>query len=169
MLRRDLSIWRSLMRGAGTAVAQAALLLSMVCALESPAAAKDLEMLKRLLIPAYMAQNFAAVCVAQDRYFLSDLNSGISVVSAFAEHVKAEITSELPEVDANEVRVAAANVARNVARQELQTLDAANNNKSADALKNWCGRSAKQFIVEIMAKHYEKHQEFERLLDGAKR
>lgn len=132
------------------------------------AIAKDLEMLARLLIPAYMAQNFAAVCVDQNAEFLSDLKGGMTLVSAFAEHVKQEVTTDLPESEASEVRVTAADAARNVARHEMQLLGAKDGRVPDEALKKWCDRSAKQFITEIMAKHREKHTEFERLVNAAK-
>ena len=137
--------------------------------LGSSAFAKDLEMLARLLIPAYMAQNFAVLCVDQDAQFLSDLKEGMMPVTAFAEHVKQEVTTGLPESEAGEVRVTAADAARNVARQEMQLLGGQNSSAPAAALKSWCERSAKHFITEIMIKHREKHEEFERLMAAAKR
>jgi hypothetical protein len=134
----------------------------------SSAFAKNFEMLTRLLVPAYVAQNFAALCVAQDARFLSDLNGGTASVGAFAEHVKKEATFGLPESDAANVRVAAADTARLVARQELQLLRGPKPDVPAEALKRWCDRSAKHFILEIMSKHREKHDEFDRLGEAAK-
>lgn len=146
------------------------MLLGIVGApLGSSASAKDLEMLARLLIPAYMAQNFAVLCVDQDAQFLSDLKEGMTPVAAFAEHVKQELATGLAESEAGEVRVTAADAARNVARQEMQLLGGQKSGVPASALKSWCERSAKHFITEIMAKHREKHGEFERLMEAAKR
>ena len=90
------------------------------------------------------------------------------LVSAFAEHVKQEVTTDLPELEAGEVRITAADAARNVTRHEMQLLGAKNGGVPAEALKRWCDRSAKHFITEIMAKHQEKHEEFERLVNAAK-
>jgi hypothetical protein len=50
-----------------------------------------LEMLTRLLIPAYMAQNFAALCIDQDVQFPAEVNDGTALVGAFADHVKKEV------------------------------------------------------------------------------
>lgn len=137
--------------------------------LGSDAIAKDLEMLTRLLIPAYMAQNFAVLCVDQDAQFLSSLNNG-PLVNVFAEHVKREITIELPESEAANVRVTAADTARTIARDEMRLLGGQpSSGVPAEALKRWCDRSAKHFILEIMRKHQEKHNEFDRLVEAAKR
>ena len=137
--------------------------------LGSSASAKDLEMLARLLIPAYMAQNFAVLCVDQDAQFLSGLREGMTLVGAFAEHVKKEVTFGLPESEAVKVRVTAADAARNVAREEMQLLGGQNSSVPTEALKRWCERSAKYFISNIMSKHREKHEEFDRLVEAAKR
>lgn len=131
--------------------------------------AKDLEILTRLLVPAYMAQNFAALCLDQDAKFLSDLNEGTRLVAEFVDHVKNEITSDLLEREAESVRIAAADAARNVARYEMQLLGGDNSGVPAEPLKRWCDRSAKHFIVEIINKHREKHEEFEKLMAAAKR
>lgn len=125
-------------------------------------------MLARLLIPAYMAQNFAGLCVDQDAKFFADLNDGTALVSVFAEHVKKEVTIDLPESEAANVRVTAADTARNVARYEMQLLGGQRSGVPAEALKRWCDRSAKHFILDIMRKHQEKHEEFDRLVEAAK-
>jgi len=133
------------------------------------AQAKDLEMLARLLIPAYLAQNFAALCVDQDVTFFDDPEEGMMFVSAFAEHVKKEITIGLPKSDAAYVRVTAADVARDTARFEMRLLAAQNSSVSVEALKQWCDRSAKHFIVEIINKHRQKHGQIDKLVEAAKR
>ena len=133
----------------------------------STAFANDLEMLTRLLTSAYMAQNFTVLCTDQDTHFLSDVNDGAALLSAFAEHVKKVVTIDLPESEAEVVRVTAADTALHVARQELRLLG--RQSVPADALRKWCDRSAKHFIIEILSKHQERHDEFDRLVDGAKR
>lgn len=136
----------------------------------SGASAKDLEMLARVLIPAYMAQDFAVLCGTQDAFYLSaELNDGIRSVAIYAQHVKKEVTIDIPEQDAAQVRLTAADTARQVARQELHILAVQRSVGPADALKRWCERSAKPFILEIMNKHDEKHRQFEEIVERAKR
>jgi hypothetical protein len=69
-------------------------------------AAKDPDMLARLLIPAYIAQNFAVLCVGQVH------SHDVTFINVFAEHVKREVTIGLPELDSAKVRVTAADTAR---------------------------------------------------------
>ncbi len=145
-------------------------LFSCLGGLLSPSAnAKDLDALVRLLVPAYMAQNFAAMCVDQDSQFLSDLKNGPGSINAFAEQVKNSVTLDLPEDMAEKVRVTAADTARQVARHELQLLDRQQASGSPGSLKSWCDRSAKPFIIETLRRHAEKQPEFEKALEDAKR
>ena len=154
-----------LIRSACSIAALLGFISAPVC---SNASAKDLDMLARLLIPAYMAQDFAGLCVDQDAKFLADLNGGTMLVNAFSEHVKKEVTIDLPESEAMKVLVIAADTARNVARYEMQLIGGQRSGVPAEALKRWCDRSAKNFIHEIMMKHHEKHDEFDRLVEAAK-
>lgn len=135
----------------------------------SGAFAKDLDTLTRLLIPAYMAQSFAAVCVNQDRQFLAELSNGAGQVSSFAEHVKKEVTIDLPESDAAKVRITAADTARNVVRQELRLAIGGQVVQSTAPIKRWCDGSVKQFITEVMRLHEQKHKEFESRVRDATR
>ena len=147
----------------------AAWLACAVLPFVATAFAKDLEMLTRLLTPAYMVHNFSALCMDQDAQFLSDLNGGTALIDAFSEHVKQEVILDLPEAEAKTVLVWAADSALHVARLELQMLKEQTSAVPSAALKRWCDRSAKFFIVEIMSKHQEKHDEFEKAVKAAKR
>lgn len=108
---------------------------SVTVPLWSGASAKDLEALTRLLIPAYTAQDFAALCVSQDPQFLSDLKYGAGSIGVYAQHVKKEVTIDIPEDEAAKVRIIAADTAREIARQELQLLIERHIADSASSLK----------------------------------
>ena len=143
---------------------------SLLCVLCSAAGARDLEMLARVLIPAYMAQDFAAICGTQDVFYLSaELKDGVRSVSIYAWHVKKEVTADIPDEDAAQIRLTAANTARDVARQELALLAEQQSVDPRDSLHRWCERSAKPFILEIMKKHDEKHRQFDEIVERAKR
>lgn len=147
----------------------AVLVGSVTVPLWSGASAKDLEVLTRLLIPAYTAQDFAALCVSQDPQFLSDLKYGAGSVGVYAQHVKKEVTIDIPEDEAARVRIIAADIAREIARQELHLLIEQQTANLAISLRNWCDRAAKPFILEIVSKHQEKHLEFDKIVEDAKR
>lgn len=145
--------------------------LTFVCVpFWSSAFAEDLDMLTRVLIPAYIAQNFAALCATRDPHFLSaEVPYGVASVGAYAQHVKKEVTIDIAEDEARKVRVTAADTARQVARQELRLLIVQQSADPKDVVKRWCDQSAKPFILAIMSKHQEKHQEFDVILENAKR
>ena len=148
----------------------AAALLGLLCVPWSDASAKDIKTLARVLIPAYMAQDFAVLCGTQDAFYLSaELNDGIRSVAAYAQHVKKEVTIDVPEQDAAQVRLTAADVARQIARQELYILARQQVVDPTHSLNRWCERSAKPFILEIMTKHDEKHRQFDEIVERAKR
>lgn len=136
----------------------------------SGAFARDLETLTRLLIPAYIAQDFAALCATRNPDFLSsEVTYGVTSINAYAQHVKKEITIGIPEDVSQTVRVTAADTAREVARRELHLLTAQQAANHTDVVKRWCERSAKPFILAILRKHQENHREYDDILANAKR
>lgn len=86
------------------------------------AGAKDLDLLARLLIPKYIAQDFAAICGKYDSHFLPEMSGGSAAVAAYARHLKIEVTSGLTQADALRTMVAAADTARAVARERMHAL-----------------------------------------------
>jgi hypothetical protein len=135
----------------------------------SRASATDLDALIRLLVPAYMAQNFTAVCIVQNPQFLSELKGGPASINAFAERIKKRVTADLAADEGEKVRVTAADTARQVARHELQMLNQQPAGGPPVSIKTWCDRSAKPFVIETLRRHAEKKQEFEKELKDAKR
>lgn len=134
----------------------------------SDASAKDLEMLGRLLAPAYIAQNFAVMCNAGNAKPTPDRKNRMLKIIAFVDHVKTEVTTGLLEKEAEEVHTSAANTAQNIARNEMLFLGAQGPYVSTDTLVRWCERSAETVISEILQTHARKHEEFDRLTDEAK-
>lgn len=143
--------------------------LFISASLSSYALARNLDTLARLLIPAYMAQDFAALCSTHDSQFLlGDLKYGVVSINSFAEHVKREVTVDLPENDAAKVRLMAADTARDVARKELRSIIDQRTVNPVSEIDQWCDRSARPFILEIITKHEERHRDFDATLEGAK-
>ncbi|HZQ14103.1 MAG TPA: hypothetical protein VFB31_14960 [Pseudolabrys sp.] len=137
--------------------------------LASGASAKDLATLARLLIPAYVAQDLANLCASQDSNFLSELKYGSPSIGTFAEHVKREVTVDMPEDEAAKIRITAADTAQQIARHELYAVIEKQTDDPARPLKRWCTRSVKPFIFEILIMHQEKHLVFDKIVANAKR
>lgn len=143
----------------------AAVMISLV--VSSIGIAKDLEALTRLLVPAFLAQNFGLVCAADDANFLSDVPNGPTSLIQFANHIKKEVTIGLPENEASEIRVMAANTALFEARAELKRVE--NETAPGEGIKRWCDNSVRPFIFGLLKAHDEKHTEFDARIESAKR
>jgi Ni,Fe-hydrogenase III small subunit len=135
----------------------------------SGANAKDLDALARLLVPAYIAQNFAVMCNSENAKPTPEQKNRMITISTFVDHVKTEVTTGLQEKEADEVRASAANTARNIARNEMLFLGAHGRYVPTDTLVRWCERSAETVISEILQVHAKKHEDFDRLADDAKK
>lgn len=139
--------------------------------LSSPvtAKAKNLELLARVLIPAYMAQNFTAVCIVDDPSFLDDTAGPQGHVYVYAKHVKDEVSSDLPQQDVEAVLKMSGDTARSIVRKELADLNAETLSAEGERLRRWCDKSAKPFVREVIVAHFEKHNEIDRIIGAAKR
>lgn len=133
------------------------------------AEAKNIELLARVLIPAYMAQNFTAVCVVDDPSFIDDTAGPRGHVYVYAKHVKDEVSVDLPQQDIESVLRMSADTARSIVRKELADLKAETLSAEGERLRRWCDKSAKPFVREVIIAHFDKHEEIERLLAEAKR
>lgn len=131
--------------------------------------AKNLELLARVLIPAYMAQNFTAVCIVDDPSFLEETARPQGHVYVYAKHVKDEVSSELSQQDVEAVLKMSADTARSIVRKELADLKAETLSAEGERLRRWCDKSAKPFVREVIGAHFEKHNEIERIIGEAKR
>ena len=134
-----------------------------------PSEARDLEKLAFLLTPAYLAQNFASVCASRQENFLSELDRGITGVMVFVAHVKTEVTIDMSENEAFQVRLLAANVARFEAKTILNSFKKDDRIESEKAFEEWCLNSVKPFVMNTIQLHDVKHSDFVQQLDAAKK
>lgn len=146
-------------------------MLAAITVLTGPnsAQAANLDLLTRLLIPAFIAQNFAGLCKIDNPQFEDDLKLSWPTVAAFAEHLKIEVTSDLTPDDAIGIMTAAANVAKSEAEQQLLTLA---KNETAEGAKKkillWCGSSGREYVVRVIDEHVRKHATFDKIVKEAK-
>lgn len=134
-----------------------------------PARAADLETLARVLIPAYMAQNFAALCVVDNPKFVEETAGSQGHVHIYAKHVKDEVSNGLSLTDVETVLRMAADTAQSVLRKELSELPSGPPSSRSEPMARWCEKSAKPFVREIIEAHFSKHTEVEQIIVQAKR
>lgn len=133
------------------------------------AEARDLDLLMRLLVPGFLAQDFAAICVADNPVFLPELKYGAASVAAFAQHLKIELTSGLTDAEARSVLVVAATTAREAGRKYFQEATKEGGTDRKAQVKAWCDSSAKGYILQVMNEHDKKHTAFDKIVADAKK
>lgn len=151
-----------------TAARMAIAILLGVALIPVSATAADLQMLARVLIPAYMAQNFAALCVVDDPSFVEETAGPNGHVHVYAKHVKDEISADLTKEDVEAVLRMAADTARSVVQKELRDMSSSMAGPEPERLARWCETSAKPFVREVMAAHFSQHGDVDRILRSAK-
>lgn len=141
----------------------------IVASLPSVAIAADLDMLTRVLIPAYIADDFAAICSTKNPDFLRGSLGAFQSTRIYADHVKVEVTSNLTEQEAFQVRKIAADVAKSITRNKFDNAAAKKDSSLGSAIASWCQEEAEPFIVKIVDTHQIKHREFDSIVERAKR
>lgn len=151
------------------ALGLSAIVVSATVNMGTNSAAKDLEALTRLLIPAFLAQNFTLLCAEEDPSFLPELDKAIPTANVFAAHVRKEVTFHLSKEDASMILIRAAHTARYISQKELNVLKGEQVDITREGFKRWCDQSAKPFIMSLIYSHVKKHAEFESRVTDAKR
>jgi hypothetical protein len=137
------------------------LTLSVALAMHSPASAKDLPALSKLLAPAYTAMNYESVCGTHPSWRDVQPVGNWGTALHYAQHVKDEIIQGLSYQDALVVLRRAADEAQMEVRRQL-----AANVKTEDAdveglrLKAWCESHANDFIAAFIDAHDSGHVAF---------
>lgn len=143
--------------------------LVFVVVFSGSATAAALDILIRLLIPVFLAQNFSSLCLASDPKFLSELPAPRYDVASFTEHFKDHITAGLTHDEAKRVVAVAANTARQAAREEIRKISPQYPAVAPEVIGTWCQTQARAYVLAVMNKHYDEHDEFLRIMELAKR
>ena len=156
---------REAMRKSARGILAAAVLISSAVA----AVAKDLNRLAKFVRPAYTAMNFAVMCARDNPFFLADTSGPRGTPLHYAEHVKNEAINGLSEADAITVLKIAAGAARTTARRQLYGLAHANDDRgTAQAVRDWCDSSGKDFVLDFIRQHDVGHSQVIESLQRAK-
>jgi len=145
------------------------LVLANTPATSNVCAAKDLDALGALLVPAYTAMNFATVCGQVDPFFVFDTSGPRGTTLEYAQHVKDEVISALGHDEAATVLKNAADTARSTARQVLRGVTSNNQGISDAEVAKWCKDHAKSYVRTFIDVHDGKHEAFLEQIERAKR
>lgn len=124
----------------------------------APAPGKDLNVLSRLLVPAYTAMNFAAVCASVPGWSATQPSGPRGFAGNYAEHVKDEIIAGLSHDEAVAVLRGAADAAREEARRQLRLFARADDYHSQ--VLRWCSGAAREAIRAFIRDHDRDHDAF---------
>jgi len=131
--------------------------------------AKDLNTLAQLVVPAYTAMNFAAICARDGGWVASQPRGLRGSAIQYAEHVKDEAISSLTYDEAVAVLKAAADVARSRALKALRSLASADPAVQEVQVRAWCRGFVTEFILLFIDQHDKSHNELLRQMEQAKR
>ncbi len=143
------------------------LIVSFIVAVASPqVAARDLDALAQIVVPAYTAMNFAMLCREDDPWFLLDTKGPRGTALHYAQHVKDEVIVALRQDEAVDVLKRAADAARATARQELRNVLPNYPHGQVGEITTWCRSAAATFVRSFIEHHDSAHdallQEIER-------
>jgi len=135
-----------------------AALSTLVCA---PSFAADDQMLVRVLTRADIAHNFAYYCAQYDPSIIARTKSSVGDMQALMLHIRKEVTTGLPQDEANKIIVRSANAARIGALMAIRKQYGPGQSDDHVRLANWCENSVVPSLNEFVVRHDEHHNLFD--------
>jgi hypothetical protein len=123
--------------------------------------ARDLNVLSRLLEPAYTSMTYANLCSLDRNWEASQPQGPGGVAINYAEHIKDEVIASLTREEAVSVLTQAANSARDEARRQVKKhIVLGDKQAEADRFQRWCDSYVTDFIRSVMRTHDGNHEYF---------
>lgn len=154
--------------GALKASLHALIVLFIGATSSSQSSARDLETLTQVVVPAYIAMNFAGACRHDDPWFLTDTQGPRGTAIHYAEHVKNEVIESLTDDEARSVLRRAADAARTTSREELKSALPNYPHGQAGELLPWCKSTAATFVRNFIEQHDKAHEAILQRINQAK-
>jgi len=131
--------------------------------------ATDVGALAKILAAASIADQTVFMCTLENRSF-AQLTAGPRGTSQdYLEHVKKEVLSSIPPLEARQIIVEAAEITRTVGRSQIPAISASGPADASSALRNWCESEGVRIVRNFMAKHDGDHEKFLSEVAEAKR
>ena len=132
------------------------------------AKATDVGALAKILAAASIADQTVFMCTLENRSF-AQLTAGPRGTSQdYLEHVKKEVLSSIPPLEARQIIVEAAEITRTVGRSQIPAISASGP-ADISALRNWCESEGVRIVRNFTAKHDGDHEKFLSEVAEAKR
>ena len=132
------------------------------------AKATDMGALAKILAAASIADQTVFMCTLENRSF-AQLTAGPRGTSQdYLEHVKKEVLSSIPPLEARQIIVEAAEITRTVGRSQIPAISASGPD-TVFALRNWCETEGVRIVHNFMEDHDGNHEKFLSAVAEAKR
>ena|SRR5215207_10295183 len=147
---------------------QQSILVLLFLTAAGPSLSANLDALVQLLSPAYLAENVAVVCTANDPTFATETSGRHGAMGAYAQNMKEEIIAGLDDGEANTVLRRAADAARAAALMAIRANEAPTPDEERRKLIAWCQTSGRPFVQSIIISQDQKYDTFKEAVARAK-
>jgi hypothetical protein len=140
-------------------------LLALTCA---PSFAADDLTLVRILARADITQNFVFYCAQYDSSIIERTKSSVGDAQQLMLHIRGEVVSGLPQEEAVQVVLRAANAARAGALMAVRQPYGPDHTEEDARLASWCEKDVVPSVTEFINRHDHHHELFDEAIQKAK-
>jgi hypothetical protein len=129
--------------------------------------ASDEKTLARILADAFIADQVVFMCTLEDGSFAKKTAGLLGTSRDYVEHIREEVLSGIPALEATRIIVGAADITRTVGRSQARKFSPNYPDIPAPALRKWCETDGTGIVRALMAKHDQDHEKFLRVHPGS--
>ena len=122
--------------------------------------ASDVQTLSKMLSAAFIADQTVIMCTLENRLFAEETAGPRGTSRDYVEHIKQELLSSVPPLEARRVIVDAAEITRAVGRSQVRQFSPSAPDIPAMTLRSWCESEGARIVRDFMANHDRDHQKF---------
>jgi len=131
--------------------------------------AADEQALTKMLAAAFIADQTVFMCTLENTSFAQQTAGPRGTSRDYVEHIKEEVLSSIPALEARRIIIGAADITRTVGRSQARTFSPNYPDFTVPALQNWCESEGARIVRDFMAKHDADHEKFLSEVAEAKR
>lgn len=131
--------------------------------------ASDEKALAQILADAFIADQVVFMCTLEDGSFAKQTAGPRGTSRDYVEHIREEVLSGIPTLEARRIVIGAADITRTVGRSQARRFSPNYPDIPAAALRNWCKTDGTGIVRALMAKHDRDHEKFLSAVAEAKR
>ena len=122
--------------------------------------ASDVQTLSNMLSTAFIADQTVFMCTLENRLFAQETAGPRGTTRDYVEHIKQELLSSVPPLEARRIIVNAAEITRLVGRSQVRQFSPSASDIPTKALRDWCESEGVRIVRTFMANHDGNHEKF---------